>query len=69
LVFGAKDVENVKYVVDVEIERMPYLGPSAKLVDGSVLSDGDRVIVCGQSEKAQNGIYVYDGYSLVRAGT
>lgn len=66
LVSGAKDVENVKYVVSTVIERMPYLGPDAEL-GSDKLSVGDRVLVCGQINKAHNGIYVYDGYSLVRS--
>lgn len=43
------------------------LSPAPTSVDGVTLAAGDRVLLVGQTAAKENGVYVYNGNSLVRA--
>jgi phage-related tail fiber protein len=42
-------------------------GPTLVIIDGITLNEGDRFLLTGQTDPTENGIYVKDGFSLVRA--
>lgn len=56
-----KDAVRAAAVVDVDLTN-----PGA--VDGVTLADGDRVLLMGQNDPAENGIYTFTGGALQRAG-
>jgi hypothetical protein len=58
-------------VVAAANSDIPLSGASPLVIDGVTLNDGDRVLLFGQSDQTQNGIYVVSddgsGYLLERA--
>jgi len=60
-------VVNLKEAVKCASEANVSLSPAPASIDGYTLQLNDRVLLFGQTDAAENGIYFFDGDDLVRA--
>ena len=67
--FDLKEPVRAVAVANVDITDVSATSTNGSEIDGVALSDGDRVLLTGQSDASENGIYVYSGSndSLSRA--
>lgn len=65
VVSGLDIKDSVKYASSEDIGISGFDTTNGQ-IDGNTLSDGDRILLVGQTDKTQNGIYKRSGTQLVR---